>query len=161
MFVKRKTPMINFKIDGQPQRKQRPRFSRVCNYVRTYTPKETINYENWIKLCYQQQVGQMYSDDDSSLVVNIIAYYQIPKSWSDKKKIQAIRGEIMPHNSIDVDNTAKVVLDALNGIAYKDDHYITDLRVSKRYSNQPCVEVSISKVEGEHNEEGTKGINAK
>lgn len=143
--------MIRFTVEGQPQRKQRPRFSRVCNYVRTYTPKETINYENWIKLCYQQQVGQMYSNDDNSLAINIVAFYQAPKSWSKKKQLQAINGEILPHNSIDVDNTAKVILDALNGIAYKDDHYITDLTVSKRYSDHPRVEVTIMKV-GEDNE---------
>ena len=143
--------MIKFIIEGQPQRKQRPRFSRVCNYVRTYTPKETIDYENWIKLCYQQQVGQMYSHDDNSLAINIVAFYQAPKSWSKKKQLQAINGEIFPHNSIDVDNTAKVILDALNGIAYKDDHYITDLKVSKRYSDHPRVEVTIMKV-GEDNE---------
>lgn len=138
--------MIRFTVEGQPQRKQRPRFSRVCNYVRTYTPKETSDYENWIKLCYQQQVGTMSFTDNDPLSIKIVAYYRVPKSWSKKKQIQAINGEILPHNSIDVDNTAKVVLDALNGIAFKDDHYVTDLEVKKRYSDIPRIEIAIERV---------------
>ena len=143
--------MIRFIVDGQPQRKQRPRFSRASGFVRTYTPTETVNYENWIKLCYKNQIGDMAFKDDDPLRVSIIAYYQVPKSWSKKKTEQALADEIKPANSIDVDNTAKVILDALNGIAYKDDHYITDLTVSKRYSDHPRVEVTIMKV-GEDNE---------
>lgn len=138
--------MIRFIVDGQPQRKQRPRFSRASGFVRTYTPTETVNYEHWIKLCYKNQVGDMAFKDDDPLKVSIIAYYQVPKSWSKKKIAQALANEIKPANSIDVDNTAKVVLDALNGVAFKDDHYVTDLEVKKRYSDIPRVEIEMERV---------------
>lgn len=138
--------MIKFTVDGNPQRKQRPRFTKAKGYVRTYTPVETVNYENWIKICYKNQVGDMAFINDDPLRVSIIAYYQVPKSWSKKKTEQALADEIKPANSIDVDNTAKVVLDALNGVAFKDDHYVTDLEVKKRYSNIPRVEIAIERV---------------
>ena len=45
---------IRFTIPGEPFGKQRPKFSRVGNYVRTYTPDETTSYESLVKLMYQQ-----------------------------------------------------------------------------------------------------------
>ena len=37
----------------------------------------------------------------------------------------------------------KIVSDALNGIAYRDDSQIVDARVVKRYSDNPMVKVSV------------------
>ena len=38
---------INFVIPGRVQAKQRPRF----NGKFAYTPKQTVEYENWIRTC--------------------------------------------------------------------------------------------------------------
>lgn len=135
--------MINFTVDGQPKRKERPRFSRACNYIRTYTPKQTKEYEQHIRDCYLEQVGTNSMIKDKPMMIEIVAYYSIPKSWSKKKSNLAIYHMLYPTNKIDLDNTAKVILDALNGIAYGDDHYVVDLRVKKLYSLNPRVEVSI------------------
>ena len=51
--------MIKFTVDGNPQRKQRPRFTKAKGFVRTYTPTETVNYEKRIKICYKNQIGDM------------------------------------------------------------------------------------------------------
>jgi len=48
---------IKFEILGEPKGKGRPRFARVGNGVRTYTPKETENYEAYIKMSYLNSVG--------------------------------------------------------------------------------------------------------
>ncbi len=136
--------LIKFVIEGTPQVKKRPRFARTGNFVKTYTPIETTNYENWVKLCYKNQIGDMYSIDEA-LSVKILAYFDIPKAFSKVKHTKALSGELLPHNAKDVDNIAKIILDALNGIAYADDHYITSLQVIKRYSDIPRVEVEIEK----------------
>ena len=47
----------------------------------------------------------------------------------------------------DLDNIAKGICDALNGIAWKDDKQITDLYVGKRYDENPRVEVDILSTE--------------
>lgn len=138
--------MITVIVDGNPGVKKRPRFTRMGKLVKTYNPEENVSYENWIRLCYKNQIGEMAYKDDDTLKVSIIAYYQVPKSWSKKKTEQALANEIKPTNSKDVDNIAKIILDALNGVAFKDDHYVTDLEVKKRYSDIPRVEIEIERV---------------
>ena len=54
-----------------------------------------------------------------------------------------MEGLIRPHKKPDVDNIAKVVLDALNGLVYTDDKQVTDLRVRKRYDTVERIEVII------------------
>ncbi len=139
--------MIQFTIDGQPQRKERPRFSRCCNYVRTYTPKQTKDYEQHVRECYLNQVGSEKMIVEKPLSMEVVAFYQIPKSWSKKKQRIANSRSIYPTNRIDVDNVAKVVMDALNGIAYSDDHFIVDLKIRKLYAYEPRIEVSIFELE--------------
>lgn len=52
--------------------------------------------------------------------------------------------EIMPTKKPDCDNVAKMICDALNGLAYKDDAQIVNLNVLKAYtSDVPFVAVTI------------------
>ena len=41
---------MRFTVLGEPKGKGRPRFARIGNGVRAYTPKETENYEAYVKL---------------------------------------------------------------------------------------------------------------
>ena len=50
--------------------------------------------------------------------------------------------EYYPTKKPDADNIAKVVCDALNGLAYKDDAQVIDLTVHKRFGD-PKVIVKI------------------
>lgn len=54
---------------------------------------------------------------------------------------------IRPKTKPDLDNVAKVILDALNGIAYHDDSQVSRLLIEKRYAEEPRVEVMIEYVE--------------
>ena len=133
---------VNFTIPGKAQAKQRPRF----NGKFAYTPKQTVEYENWIKTCYLEK----YNNEklfEKALEVNIIAFFEIPKSISKKKKEQMLNNEIYPTTKPDTDNIAKSILDSLNGIAYKDDKQVVDLRVRKQYAEVPSVSVWISEVQ--------------
>lgn len=133
--------MRGFNIPGKIQAKQRPRF----NGKFAYTPKETVNYENWVKACYLEK----YRNEkpfEKALEVNIIAFFEIPKSVSKKKKEQMLNNEIYPTTKPDTDNIAKSILDSLNGIAYLDDKQVVDLRVRKQYAEVPSVSVWISEV---------------
>lgn len=135
---------VNFVIQGKVQAKQRPRFNRYSG--KTYTPNETIAYENWVKTCYLEK----YKDKElmeKPLKVTIKAYFEIPKSTSKKRKQQMMDNEILPMVKPDTDNIAKGVLDSLNGIAYKDDKQVVELIVNKFYSNTPYVSVMIEEIE--------------
>lgn len=135
---------VDFVIQGKVQAKQRPRFNRYSG--KTYTPNETIAYENWVKTCYFEK----YKDKElmeKPLRVTIKAYFEIPKSTSKKRKQQMMDNEILPMVKPDTDNIAKGVLDSLNGIAYKDDKQVVELIVNKYYNNTPYVSVMIEEIE--------------
>ena len=133
---------VKFNIPGKVQAKQRPRF----NGKFAYTPKETIAYENWIKTCFYEKYKAMLPLE-KPLKVKIIAYYEIPKSTSKKKRQEMIENNIFPTVKPDTDNIAKSILDSLNGIAYLDDKQVVKLQVEKYYSQVPSVAVMIEEVQ--------------
>ena len=133
-----------FEILGEPMGKQRPRFVRVGNFTRTYTPKETVNYENWVKLSYQNFGGENFAD--APLRTEVYIYCKIPKSFSKKKRQEAIDDKIFPQKTPDIDNCCKIIFDALNGIAYNDDKQIVELKAIKRYAEKERVVVIIEQI---------------
>ena len=117
-------------IEGKIKGKARPRFNTRTGHA--ITPKDTVQYENWVKMCYREQQATKYLE--GPLRALIVAYYKIPKSYT-KKRVEAIRrGEEYPTKKPDLDNIAKIVLDSLNKIAYDDDAQIVELTVLKRYT---------------------------
>lgn len=141
--------MVVFEIKGQPMGKQRPKFTKVGKFAKIYTPKETVNYETLVKLSYQQQCKEYF--DNQPLRVRIKAFYQIPKSYSFKKKMQCYDDKIKPTTKPDCDNIAKIICDALNTIAYDDDKQIIELTIEKHYGLEPMVLVAITSL-GEQND---------
>lgn len=137
---------VIFTVPGEPQGKAR---ARTCG-GHTYTPEKTVLYENLIKTEYARQCGNrkfsILSDGTAQPVaVRIDAVYGIPKSYSKKNRERALSGELAPTKKPDADNIAKVVCDALNGVAYVDDTQVIDLRVFKRFG-EPCVTISICEI---------------
>ncbi len=77
------------------------------------------------------------------LDVRIIAYYEIPKSTSKKKRREMLEHRIRPTKKPDWDNIGKIVCDSLNLVAYHDDSAVVDAQVRKFYSETPRVDVMI------------------
>lgn len=138
---------IKFSVPGQPFGKQRPKFSRMGQRVKTYTPDKTVNYENLVKLMYQQAAKGKMFNDNAMLDIKIIAYYSIPKSVSKKKRKLMLEHKIRPSKKPDWDNIGKVICDSLNLIAYHDDASVVDAQVKKFYSENPRVDVTIQTIE--------------
>lgn len=134
-----------FIVDGEPQGKARPRFARTRKGVRTFTPQKTMEYEEEVRLAYLTQCKKEIIE--GPVKVYIQANFSIPKSWSKSRKVYAHSGMIKPTKKPDVDNIAKAVCDALNGIAYKDDSQIVKLTVEKYYAPVAFVSVTIEGVE--------------
>lgn len=136
--------MFNFTIPGEPKGKGRPRATTANGRVRTYTPEATANYENLVKVSFLQACGKAEPyEKDVPLVAKITAFFSIPQSVSKKKQAAMEAGEIVPTKKPDTDNIAKIVLDALNGLAYYDDAQIVVLSLQKTYSTKPRVDVQI------------------
>ncbi len=114
-------------VEGKLTGKGRPRFFRG----HAVTPKATKDYEKRVVNCYMAQDGALY---ETPVRVNITAYKKIPKSYT-KKRTELIRQGIeKPISKPDVDNICKVILDALNGVAYKDDTQVIRLSITKKYT---------------------------
>lgn len=71
---------------------------------------------------------------DKPVKVSIRAYFLVPKSYTKKKKLMIALGMLFPIIRPDADNIAKIVLDGLNKVAYKDDSQVVDLHCKKRYT---------------------------
>ena len=136
---------IKFTVLGEPQGKARPRFSRQNG--RTYTPDKTVLYENLIRTEYLRQCLGLRFADKEPLTMHIRAYYSIPKSVSYKRQAAMAEGLIRPVKKPDADNIIKVVADALNKVAYRDDADLVQESFEKFYSWQPRLEVEIESLE--------------
>jgi len=135
-----------FIIHGEPQGKGRPRFSRQGSYVKTYTPEETVIYENLVVTEFKQQCRGICFPEGAPLDMRVTAYYSIPKSASKKKRAAMLAREIRPTKKPDSDNILKVIADSLNKVAYNDDAQIADTMIRKFYSDVPRVEVMIQTI---------------
>lgn len=129
--------MIKFSVPGNPQGKARARTGKGF----AYTPEKTVNYEALVKMLAKQATKEYYPVE--ALTLGVVAYYEIPKSASKKKRAEMLRGEIRPTKKPDIDNICKIIADALNGICYKDDSQIVDVYLNKHYSDIPRVDVEI------------------
>ena len=107
------------------------------------TPKDTVSYENLVKLEWQTAYGTESFPKEAMLDMRIKAYYRIPKSASKKKRAAMLAGEIRPTKKPDMDNVVKIIADSLNNLAYYDDTQIVDCQCRKFYSENPRVEVTI------------------
>lgn len=138
------TKLYCFEIPGKPCGKARPRFTKSGH---TYTPEQTASYENLVKLCFSQKFPNAEPiPKDKSVKAAITAYFPPAKS-TPKKQLRLMEcGIVMPTKKPDCDNIAKIILDALNGLAYYDDAQIVGLTVEKRYTSpgeSPRVKVAI------------------
>ena len=134
----------SFEIEGKIKGKGRPRFSNYGKFVKAYTPAETASYENLIKLQFRISCGDWFSE--LPLKMKITAIHGIVKSASKKDKARMLNGEKKPTKKPDADNIVKIICDALNGVAYKDDTQVVELEFKKLYGEQEKVIVEITEI---------------
>ena len=130
-------------LPGPVRGKQRPRFVRASG--RAYTPTQTVNYEAALRMA-----GEMAMDGRplflGAVSVEIVAYFEIPKSFTKKARASALAGETHPTKKPDADNIFKAAGDALNGIVWRDDAQIVEARFIKRYGPRPGLSIEVSAI---------------
>lgn len=129
-----------FEVPGKITGKGRPRVN--TNTAIAYTPAKTKEYEELIKQYFILKYRKI-APLEGRLAVTLKAYFAIPKNTSKAKTQQMLEGTISPVKKPDIDNIAKVVLDALNKLAFLDDNQITKLMVEKEYAEEEKIYVSI------------------
>lgn len=130
---------VSFHVPGQPVGKGRPRFTRDG---RTYTPPTTAAWERKAK-SEAALVMAGLAPLDGPLFVSIVATFRIPKSWPKAKRAAALAGELLHVTTPDADNLIKAALDSGNGIVYRDDCQVVEVRCVKRYGAVPGTTVSV------------------
>ena len=130
--------MIEFTVYGEPKGKGRPRFGNG----RTYTPKTTVEYQNDVLGAYLDKYQPKHIKNE--IWVQIRAYMGIPQNASKKRRAEMLGKGVI--KKPDVDNIAKIILDALNGVCWEDDKQVTRIMVTKRYAEVPRVEIVIGEI---------------
>lgn len=129
-----------FEMPGEIKGKGRPRMNTYTG--RAYTPTNTKNYEYCLRQYFVLKYPR-FEQIENRVKVTIIAYFDIPKSTSKKKEAEMLNDNISPTKKPDIDNITKIVLDAMNKFAFKDDTQVTKLIVEKHYSKQEKLYIKI------------------
>lgn len=107
--------------------KSRPRFTKTG---RVYPDKKDITHEKAIAQAFADAARAKYGDGAFArkgvpVVVRIVCERKLPNSRPKRVTSEHDLGKP------DMDNVAKLVLDALNGVAYEDDTQVVRLVVAK------------------------------
>lgn len=108
-----------------------------------YTPQQTSTYEREIAIMGSLEMGAE-GPCACPFRLDIRASFTAPKGLAEARRV-ALLGQ--PATSkIDWDNVGKIVSDALNGIVWTDDRFVSIGNVSKVYALSPGLEISIWKL---------------
>ena len=129
-----------FEVLGKITGKGRPRVNTQTAIA--YTPVRTKDYEELIKQYFVIKYRGV-EPLEGRICVTIKAFIGVPKSVSKKEKLEMLAGSISPTKKPDIDNIAKIVLDALNKLAFNDDNQITKLNIEKIYAEEEKICVKI------------------
>lgn len=136
--------LVNFDVP-LVRGKGRVRFVRQTG--RTYTPDATAEAMERIRMAYAERARGAMAPKGVPVMVEIDTWRPLPKSRP--KRVTHEHDVFKP----DADNIAKLVLDALNGVAWHDDTQVTHLMVHKhersRNLDVDLTHVCVSWPEGE------------
>ena len=138
---------IEFFVPGAPIGKGRPRAAWRGAGVVMFTPEKTADYE---ALVSATAAAAMASDApaahqllDGPLEAVLEMRFQVPASWSKARRARALAGAEWHTSKPDADNVAKAVLDACNGVVFRDDAQVVVMIATKAFSEEPGVRVVI------------------
>ena len=136
--------VLAFVVPGKPLGKGRPRFTRAGG-GRAFTPAKTVNAESMIALFASQAMGgQAPFGQGEPLTCRVVAVFDVPASWPKRKRASAYAGTTWPTGKPDGDNLAKMVGDALNGVAWHDDSQVVEWTVRKQYGAAAELRVEVT-----------------
>ena len=133
---------IEFFVPGPPVGKGRPRAARRGAGVVMFTPEKTVGYET-LAATTAGNAMRAHQLLDGPLEAMLEMRFQVPASWSKARRARALAGVEWHISKPDADNVAKAILDACNGVVFRDDSQIVMLTATKEFSETPGVRVVI------------------
>ena len=133
---------IKLEFDVKPMAKQSFRTTRTGN---KYLDPSVIKYRKTIRnMAIAQMRNQKAERIEGAVNMNIIYAFRRPKSLSKKERSEIDGGKTVPKTTKpDIDNLTKAILDALNGIAWKDDAQVAQINIQKIWSTKDQIEIEI------------------
>lgn len=136
---------ISFTVPGEPKGKGRPRVGMRGKKPIMFTPPETVEYQEKIAF------AAFAASNEGKLFVGPVRlelriFHPIRESWPKKKQEAARSGQMVPTMKPDADNVLKAVCDALNGVLWVDDVQVVNVGMSKRFSDTPRLEISVTEL---------------
>ncbi|MGH3264609.1 MAG: RusA family crossover junction endodeoxyribonuclease [Trebonia sp.] len=131
------------RVPGPPGGKGRPRFDGRTR--RTYTPPATVRREGAIVAAWRD-VGEPRLPDDQALGIYLDVVVVRPAShWRRDGTLSAegLRHPLPRTQKPDLDNAVKLVMDALNGRAYRDDVRVARLTAERMWGRWPETVVCV------------------
>lgn len=134
-----------FEIYEKAIGKERPRYSAKTH--RMYTPTRTSTFEEKVRFAFLSKYNIQTELSEKPFSAKIVAYFAPPKSLSKKKKEELLKKQPGYTKKSDIDNITKIILDSLNGVAYKDDAQVVKLEAEKRYGENNIIYIELEEVE--------------
>ena len=158
---------IRFSIPGNPTAQKRHRTitkgkgGQPLPYARSYDPSES-DKGDFLSMAMKYRPKHPV---EGLVIITFAFWMMIPKGYSQKFKTEAQDwGDLNEHIPLwkqfksslahlkrpDTDNLIKLVMDALNGVYWKDDSQVQFRAAFKIYSNEPRTELQIYLEGGEY-----------
>jgi Holliday junction resolvase RusA-like endonuclease len=130
---------IKLTIPGEPHAWQRPDNRKGGGRLDTSRNKTAKAHIAALGKQAMRVRGKPY---EGAIKLSCIFIHPWPKSYSQKRKNQS--NGFYKITKSDIDNTIKLVMDALNGIAWRDDAQVSVIYAEKVHlDRQPCTIVTI------------------
>lgn len=131
-------------IGGEPIAQGRPRFSTIKGFTRAFDPKESRNFKQVLQaIAREKMAGEPQME--GALCLYLKVHRVPPQSWPKYKRKRAIECHEGICSKPDLDNYVKIVLDALNGVLFKDDSAVVKICTSKRWAETPGMQILFTK----------------
>lgn len=142
-------PVIRIEIPGAVVPQKRPRATTVNRHVSLYDPSDCVDFKALVALYASETLKSSgyyhYPESDAKgFSVAVTIYTTPPKSFSKRRFQLSQTGLIRPKSKPDLDNSVKGIMDALKGIAWKDDAEVTSLSVAKFYGDSEYFTIEIA-----------------
>lgn len=141
---------VAFSIPGPPKGKGRPRAVPGIDaagelFVRMVTPADTREAEEAVRRAFRKAHPD-HRPFTSPVLLRFTAVFQTPRYFNRALREAAARGSLYAIKKPDKDNIEKLIVDALNGIAFVDDQQVMGGGI-KRYGSPERIDVSFETLE--------------
>lgn len=108
-----------------------------------FTPTATLKAEAQVGWLARQAMGTDGPVLERPVRLTVEVEMQQPLRLTRLERAAIDAGTKLPTKTPDIDNLLKTVLDGLNGVAFRDDAQVCEVRASKRYAVLPQTTVTL------------------